>query len=682
MRSGIWTLAVCGIVGLISSAGTADDQLFQRGFFGQTLPSRFRRSSASDSAQTKRPAKNDHSAPRVKNYFRGLFGSAPPTRLPNSAQSTTKPAPSGSPIKRIEQIGHREPSRKESAVPLRRIPFDSDSTKSANVEPPPFAKRDRPQRDKTVSKPANRAGSEWPLFDNPERLTNNPNPFNLSKILQTGHTRNSHASGNDRVQQAQAAAKSIDAQPDSSFRTTARSVRSGAATGNTPTVSLAWVKRSDISVGQECSFLLVVQNGGRVVAEDLLVEAYFPKSVRLTNADPVPTESQDHLSWNVASLAPGQEKMIHISMIPSRPGELAMKALVRFTGSASGLFTVTEPLLKVTVQGPQEVMLGDPASQIITVSNPGSGVARAVEIETTIPPGLEHAHGKRVVTKIGSLNPGESRKIRLALAAVDGGEHQLLVEARAGAALRQVVEARITVTAPKLSVTITGPGLRYKNRTARYQLTVRNDGSGVTDNVRVMHKLPDGFDFRSADKGGKFDSVNKTVSWFIGQLDAGESAQVQVELTATKLGSFVHHASAFSEHAPRTDAQVETRVDGTASLVLEIVDLDDPVEIGAATAYEVRIRNEGTKGANNVGLSCELPGGVELIGAKAPAEHLTKKGLVVFKSLAELAPGKTAIYRIQVRGTLEGNQRFRARLTSDSIQEPLIFEELTKFYKD
>ena len=57
-----------------------------------------------------------------------------------------------------------------------------------------------------------------------------------------------------------------------------------------------------------------------------------------------------------------------------------------------------------------------------------------------------------------------------------------------------------------------------------------------------------------------------------------------------------------------------------------------------------------------------------------------ENGLVVFKSLPALEPGKTAVYRIHVRGRVEGSHRFRARLASDSIREPLIFEELTKFY--
>ena len=64
------------------------------------------------------------------------------------------------------------------------------------------------------------------------------------------------------------------------------------------------------------------------------------------------------------------------------------------------------------------------------------------------------------------------------------------------------------------------------------------------------------------------------------RLDIGESTKVQLELTATALGDFVHQACAFSEHAARTNARLETRVEGTASLVLEIADLDDPDNSG------------------------------------------------------------------------------------------------------
>ena len=77
-----------------------------------------------------------------------------------------------------------------------------------------------------------------------------------------------------------------------------------------------------------------------------------------------------------------------------------------------------------------------------------------------------------------------------------------------------------------------------------------------------------------------------------------------------------------------------------------------------------------------------LGSALALIGAKGPVEHIVESGVIVFKSLDHLDAGKTALYRITVTGKAPGNHRFRARLVSDSNEEPLIFEELTKFYGD
>jgi len=444
-----------------------------------------------------------------------------------------------------------------------------------------------------------------------------------------------------------------------------------------------WLKRSNINVGQECHCDLVVTNTSRTApASNVVVETSFPTTVRLTSSDPQPTETTDKLSWKFTTLKPGEVKTIRLSMIPSVRGELATQANVRYTATAAGLFTVEEPLLKVSMTGPKEVMVGDPASQVITIANPGTGVANNVTVEALIPSGLEHPRGKRLVMEIGSLNPNESRKLRLALAAVNGGPQDIKVQATADGNLRDLGTAKIVVTAPSLALLVDGPGLRYKGRQAAYTLKVKNEGAATSSNVRLMHKVPEGFKFIKADRGGKYDYTTRVVSWFVGRLEPGQVAQVKIDLAAEKLGNYVHYVAVASEHGGKSEAQVKTTIEGTASLVLEIVDLDDPVEVGRETAYEIRVRNDGSKAAQNVGISCELPNGVKLLNAKGATDHVADNGLVVFKSLPVLAPGKTAVFRVHVQGLNGGNHRFRARLASDSIQEPLIFEELTKFYTD
>lgn len=452
-------------------------------------------------------------------------------------------------------------------------------------------------------------------------------------------------------------------------------------------VSLEWVKRSEINVGQECQCDLLVKNTGDAAVRDVSVIAVFPAAARLLpTTKPAPTPNGKQLVWALGELGPGQSQVISVHLIPTSRKDMNAFASVQYSAVANTVFKVQEPLLEVVLKGPKEIQVGDPASQIIQVSNPGTGTARNVEVKAHIPPGLEHPQGKQLALSIGSLNAGETRMIRLALAAVSGGTHQIKVLAEAKFApeqapyLRKLVETDIRVISPSVQVAVNGPSLRYKNRNATYNITVANDGTAVSNNIRVMHKVPEGFRFVSATDGGKFDGLSKTVAWFAGRVEPGQSTKVAVTLEAVKLGDYVHQVSATTDQGIRSEGEAATKVDGIAALVLEVKDLDDPVEVGVETAYEIHVKNQGTKHAQNVAVACELPAGLELVGVNSAVKHNLQGRILVFQALPMLDAEKSAVYRVIVRGQGDGYQRFRARLSSDSIQEPLLVEELTRFY--
>jgi len=450
----------------------------------------------------------------------------------------------------------------------------------------------------------------------------------------------------------------------------------------TPMVRVKWEQRSDLNVGQECECQLVVKNTGSIDAHHVLVMADFPESVRVTGAQPEPVEAKEQAVWKFDGLAAGEERVIQITMIPSRPGRLRTTASVRFTGRAGGDFIVKEPMLKVSMSGPAEVMVGEAASQLIEISNPGTGIAKNVAIEAWIPKGLEHPRGDRLMMDIGALNPGESRKVRLSLTAIEGGKQSIRVKATSQATLAQQGERTVNVESPSLQVAIDGPKLRYVGRNAAYIIKITNDGTVATNNVRVRHQLPDGCRFLKADHGGSYNADKRSIGWFVGRVKPGQTVTVKAVVASTQLGQQMHRAGAISEQGARAETTFTTKVDGTSSLEVEIHNPDDPVEVGLATTYEIRVRNTGTKADSNVALTCELPEDVELLGAKGPTRAVAEKGQVVFKGLGELPPGKTALYRIQVRGTAPGNHRLRVRLSSESVSQPLIYDEVTKFYAD
>jgi uncharacterized repeat protein (TIGR01451 family) len=447
-----------------------------------------------------------------------------------------------------------------------------------------------------------------------------------------------------------------------------------------PQIETEWRKKGDINVGQKCELELIVKNTGTAMAAYLEIAAEFPQTVQVTETSPTPF---DDGTWKIPGLAPGKEHRILITMIPLERGEIAPNANVKFTTATAAVFTVEEPMLALVVKGPEQVKLGESVSHVVTISNPGTGVANNVSVMVTLPKGLEHASQRnRLMMDLGSLSPGEKRNVRLALTAAAGGEQLLVIDAKAGAELAEQSQSLVTVLAPKLEIAVTGPSLRYLGRDARYSVSVANKGAATTDNVRAMYAVPEGFEFQSATRGGKCDESRRIVSWFVGSVKSNETIELSLKLRPVKPGEFTHAARVVSEHGEIAEAQAETRIEGTASLLLKVADLDDPVETGKETAYEITIQNDGSKEAQNVGLSIELPVGVKLVDVQGPSTHIAENGLVVFKSLPKLPPGKTATYRLFVRGMEEGNQRLRARLTSDSIHEPLTIEELTRFYAE
>jgi len=634
-------------------------------------------------SQTPRSKPSDKATlSQVPNYYKELFGQERPYRrleekkqAPESKQSS------------FQQIGHSEYS--DTQKKYRFEEFSPARTGKKDIVHAEFQQGNHQAAGGKIQQVS--AGAEnnqqFRLPTEINQVAPKSNQLTIPRIPKRQSVENKHhltfGNTNKSSNTTQHTGITISASPKNHrIPATPQRPVGGSSEISTSHVSHKWIKKSEINVGQECEFELQIKNESKQTAKDVLVEAFFPVSVRLTKSVPNPSSSRDHLEWKFDSLQAGETKSIQISMIPSQRGAISATANVRFTNTLTESFMVAEPLLQIAVQGPTNVMIGEPASQSVTISNPGTGTLHNVVLEAEIPKGLEHVTAEYLQMQVGSLNPGESRTIRLALAAVMGGEQVVNVVAKAEGGLVQTSQARVNVIAPKVQVAIDGPGLRYKGRSAQYAITTINDGAAATNNVRILHKIPAGFEFVKADHGGQFNPEDSTISWFLGRMEPGQSANVNLELKTKIIGNYVHHVRAISEHNVKSDAQLQTRIEGTEQLVLEISDLDDPVEIGTETGYKVLVQNDGSKAASSVSISCELPPGVELISATGPTQHIAENGVVVFKALGDLAPGDSVTYQVIVRGTVEGNHRFRARLASDSIRDPLLFEELTRFYRD
>ena len=222
---------------------------------------------------------------------------------------------------------------------------------------------------------------------------------------------------------------------------------------------------------------------------------------------------------------------------------------------------------------------------------------------------------------------------------------------------------------------IKGPAQEMTGRSSDYRLQISNSGNVPSVNVRARYRVPDGFEFVSANRGGRFSEKENSVEWFVGTLRPEETSEFQISLKAIRTGKASHQAGVLSENGKVTMCEHSISVLGTAVLELQVVGAEDRTRTGEECVRQIRITNSGTEVARGVGISCELPAGLELLDVSGPSEYIAENGVLVFRSLPEIEVGSTEVYELRLKSVRPGNHRLRLRIASTSLTEPLIGEE-------
>lgn len=447
-------------------------------------------------------------------------------------------------------------------------------------------------------------------------------------------------------------------------------------------VTLEWVGPAMIKIGQTFTYELVIRNNGAAKVTDVLVRDKFPEGMKVTAIEPKGTPDGDGVVWNLGGLDPRQESRIRIEMLAAKKGEVVCHATVSATSPAMAKFRVTEPQLAIKQSSPDKVQIGDPATFSIAIANPGDGPADGVVIRAALTPGLKHEKGSEFSYELGTLAAGETRTVQIVCDTIKGGNQMVKTQAVGEGGLEAQAESAVAVTEAKLDLAMTGPKLRYLDRSAVYTVAIANPGDSPANNIRLNVQMPAGFKYTTSTQGGRHDAQTRTISWFLGSLNAGEKREVQYSCVAAQTGQHKHVAAAVGQRGIKAESEVMTNVEGISALLLEVVDVDDPVEVGTDTAYEIRVTNQGSREATNVEIHALVPKEMIVRGGQGPTNYRIEGQEIIFAPLAKLAPRADAIYRVFVRGTGVGDVRFRARLVSDSLAEPVIEEESTKVYED
>jgi uncharacterized repeat protein (TIGR01451 family) len=454
-----------------------------------------------------------------------------------------------------------------------------------------------------------------------------------------------------------------------------------------PAVSVEWIGPGASKVGQSGDYTVVVHNTCNIPVQQVVVRVRVPAGMSVGATEPKAASEGNVLVWEIGTLMPKNEKQLGVKLTATDKGDLMPQASVTFTGSSVYRIKVREPKLTVKAAAAEKVLVGDAATITLTVTNPGDGSADQVRIHALLSDGLEHARGNKVDFEIGNLAAGESRSVQLICGTRAGGTQKCEVSADAEAGLKAQDTCDVNVTMPKLDLAISGPGLKYLERKAIYTLKVHNPGDAAATNVTVGDVVPAGFKVLAASDGGRHDFSTRTVSWFLGEIAPGQTKEVKVEVQAINPGEFVHKASAIGARGLHAESMCKTAVEGLSALLIELVDTEDPIEVGGDTAYEIRITNTGSKEESDIKLIATVPEkmafkGVQGSGTHGQARYREEGKLVVFEPIDKLAPKADATFRINVKALEAGTVRFKLQVTSASMTEPVVKMEPTTIYSD
>jgi uncharacterized repeat protein (TIGR01451 family) len=436
----------------------------------------------------------------------------------------------------------------------------------------------------------------------------------------------------------------------------------------------------EVRLGQPVRYGLRVRNASRIPMTGVQVLAQLNGPFGELQTDPPAQQNGATLLWSVGTLEPAETRVLSVTATPVAEGELAIGARVLLATQVGNRTRVTQPRLTLVKVGPRRVEVGETVRFLLTVANPGTGVARNVVIHDQLSDAFQHPAGSDIEYVVGDLGPGQTREVPLEVTATRAGTFLNRAVAKAEGGLEATAEATVEVVQAQLVLSKTGPEKRYIGSEVTYVLSLENRGTAPARSVLLVDSLPAGLMLAEPPAGASWDEAKRLLSWNMAVLEPGGSRRFEVRCTAIRGGEQVNKAVATAQGGLRAEAEARTLVEGVPALLLEVVDTDDPLEVGAETTYEIRIVNQGTRPIVGLELTVAIPDGMEFVAAEAPAGFHLEGSELRFDSVPPIAPKASGAFYVRLRGLTPGDKRLRVHLRAGAFGATVLEEESTKVY--
>lgn len=441
-------------------------------------------------------------------------------------------------------------------------------------------------------------------------------------------------------------------------------------------------------------------------ASDVQIRTMLPEGVRYLGSEPSARMEGRMLMWDLGNMHEGEQRCLKVMLKTETEGTHTFCSTVHALPMVCVAMKVGRPELAIKKMGCETAMLGEDVTYYIDVTNTGSATARDVEVRDEVAAGMSHrSRDKHVSWDIGDLEPGETKRLSICLNAKETGSHMNRATAK-GCDLDEVSASTSTmILKPGIAIEKTGPKEVLIGKNGRYEITVRNTGELPLHNVLVDDDYPRGTSIVNTDGRERRGHVY----WEIDRLEPGESRKMYVELCGSRLGDACNSVKVCADAVSpcmdeckkcrkckgdssrschkcrhvekmRAEAEVTTCWLGHPAVLIEVMDMEDPLTEGCETTYTIRVTNQGTAADSNIRLSAQSTAQMEIIAIDGPTAGTHNSQGASFEAFPSLEAGESIEYNVTAKALSKGDARFRVQLKTDLIKTPISEEESTHIY--
>ncbi len=467
---------------------------------------------------------------------------------------------------------------------------------------------------------------------------------------------------------------------DSGGWVTARRTIPGGAPGAS-VIDLEQQMPREVRPQQPFDYRLRVSNFSDGAVLDVVVVQRLPPGTAVLGSSPQGEVRDGVATWRLGTLGVRESRLIQVRAVTPQTGALTFCSDTSYRAPLCVTVASTQPALTLDLGIAPEATLCDAIPVQVTVRNTGTAACRDVRLQVAFPEGLAQRDGSRQVAyALGALGVGASRQATLALTASHTGVYAVRALASAAEGLRAEAQAETRVVAPRLVVTQTGTTSQYAGRDVVYSFAVGNTGDTKARQVVVEDILPAGVQVVGVQPPTLYTSASERLIWRLDALPPGGKVDFTVTVRSPVAGSLENQVTARAECADDAGALHAAAVRGIAAILLEVVDVDDPIEIGGENTYVITATNQGTADCTGLVITSILEDTVEYVRAEGPTAATRNGAQVVFAPLPRLAPKEVAVWKVIAAARTAGDVRFRVLLTADQLTRPVEETESTRLY--